>query len=262
MRSRILPLVLGLLLIGGVSAAAPAGDAGARGRLDLVTARGELRVCSTGDYRPFTYRAPDGSWTGIDLDLARDLATRLGVRLKIVPTTWSTLLPDFRRHCDIAVGGISITLDRARQAFFSKPYVRDGKTPITRCEHKDRFQTLDRIDQPGVRAVVNPGGTNEQFARANLKRATIVLHPDNNTIFDEIVAGRVDLMMTDATETRWQAKQRPELCAVHPEAPFTFSEKAYLLPLGDVVFQQWVDQWLNLALHDGTWERISKPWLG
>lgn len=262
MRTRLLALVLGLLLVGGVSAAAPTEESGARSRLDVVTARGELRVCSTGDYRPFTHRAADGSWTGIDIDLARDLAARLGVRATIVPTTWKDLIADFRRRCDVAMGGISVTLDRARKAFYSKPYVRDGKTPITRCEHKDRFQTLEQIDQPGVRAVVNPGGTNEQFARANLKRATIIVHPDNNTIFDEIVAGRADLMMTDAIETRWQAKQRPQLCAVHPEAPFTFSEKAYLLPLGDVVFQQWVDQWLNLALNDGTWARISKPWLG
>ncbi|MBP2474949.1 cyclohexadienyl dehydratase [Crossiella equi] len=260
---RTLIAVLALLLLGGISsAAAPAEESSTRTRLDAVTARGELRVCSTGDYRPFTHRAPDGTWSGIDIDLARDLATRLGVRLTLVETTWATLLPDFRRRCDVAVGGISVTLDRARQAFFTKPYVRDGKTPITRCENAPRFQTLEQIDQPGVRVVVNPGGTNEQFARANLKHAALRVHPDNNTIFTEIVEGRADLMMTDATETRWQAKQHPELCAVHPDTPFTFSEKAYLLPQGDVVFQQWVDQWLNLARNDGTWERVTKPWLG
>jgi cyclohexadienyl dehydratase len=38
--------------------------------------------------------------------------------------------------------------------------------------------------------------------------------------------GQADRMITDATETRWQAQQHPELCAPHPEAPFTFSEKA------------------------------------
>ncbi|GAA3992917.1 transporter substrate-binding domain-containing protein [Allokutzneria multivorans] len=259
----VLLAVVSVLALGSVSSAGPDERGSAGSRLDLVTKRGELRVCSTGDYRPFTYRDPaTGAWSGIDLDMAGDLAKRLGVKMTIVPTTWKTLVDDFRRRCDIAVGGVSITLERARQAFYTNAYVRDGKTPITRCENASRFQTLEQIDQPGVRAIVNPGGTNEQFARANLKRATIVAHPDNNTIFDEIVAGRVDLMITDAVETRWQAKLRPELCAVHPEKPFTFSEKAYLVPLGDVVFKHWVDQWLTLALNDGTYERISKPWLG
>lgn len=117
-------------------------------------------------------------------------------------TTWKTLLDDLGRHCDLGMGGISITLDRAKRAFFTAPYLRDGKTPITRCENAAKFQTLEQIDRPGVRMIVNPGGTNEQFADANLKRATIVRHHDNNTIFDEILKNNADLMITDATETR------------------------------------------------------------
>ena len=219
-------------------------------------------MCSTGDYRPFTYRDPAGNWSGIDVDMARDMAAKLGVRATFVPTTWQALGADFAAKCDIAVGGVSVTLDRARTGFFSEPNVVDGKTPITRCADAGRFQTLGQIDRPGVRVVVNPGGTNEKFARQHLRQAAIVEHPDNNTIFQEIVDGRADLMMTDATETRWQARQHPQLCPVHPDQPFTFAEKAYLLPRGDVVFQQWVNQWLHLALHDGTYRRIAAPWIG
>lgn len=247
----------------GLCGASAAGDAAQpSSRLDAIVGRGEVRVCTTGDYRPFTYRDLNGAYSGIDIDLAKDLADRLKVRLTFVPTTWANLLDDLGRRCDLGMGGISITLDRAKRAFFTAPYLRDGKTPITRCENAARFQTLAQIDQPGVRVVVNPGGTNEQFADANLAKATIVRHPDNNTIFDEIVNGHVDLMITDAVETRWQARQHPELCAVHPDQPFTFAEKGYLLPRGDIVLQQWVDQWLHFALNDGTYARISKPWLG
>src|SRR5688572_25816980 len=231
--------------------------------LDAVLANGEIEVCSTGDYRPFTHLdEATGRWDGIDIDMAADLAAKLGVRLTLVKTTWGTLVDDLGRTCDIAMGGISVTTDRAKRAFYSDPYLVDGKTPITRCENVGRFQTLEQINQPGVRAVVNPGGTNEQFAKANLTQATIVPHPDNNTIFDEILAGRADLMITDATETRWQAQQHPELCAVHPEAPFTFSEKAYLLPRGDVVLQEWVNGWLHIALIDGPYTRFAQPRLG
>ncbi|MBB5156169.1 transporter substrate-binding domain-containing protein [Saccharopolyspora phatthalungensis] len=252
--------VLGLSSACSMTPAAPQQPGASR--LDDIIQRGELRVCSTGDYRPFTYRDATGAWSGIDIDMAHDLAGKLGVKATIVPSTWKTLVTDFDARCDIAVGGVSITLERAKQAFFSTSYVVDGKTPITRCENAARFQTLQQIDRPGVRAIVNPGGTNEQFAKQHLKQATIVEHPDNNTIFQQVLDGRADLMMTDAAETRWQSKQHPELCSVHPEQPFTFTEKAYLLPKGDVVFQQWVNQWLNLALHDGTYARISRPWIG
>ncbi|MCP2165225.1 transporter substrate-binding domain-containing protein [Goodfellowiella coeruleoviolacea] len=273
-RGRIVAALLaGLVLFGaGLASAswARAGtgqqDSAGRGTasmLDAVLRRGEVRVCSTGDYRPFTYLDPaTGAWSGIDVDMARDMAGRLGVRLTLVRTTWGTLLTDLGRRCDLAMGGVSVTLERAAKAFFSDPYLTDGKTPITRCADADRFQTLEQIDRPGVRVVVNPGGTNEQFARQHLHQATIVAHPDNNTIFDEIIAGRADLMITDAAETRWQATRHPELCSVHPDQPFTFAEKAYLLPRDDVAFQQWVNQWLHLARNDGTYQRVSAPWLG
>ena len=193
--------------------------------LARIAGSAELRVCSTGDYRPLTHRAPDGTWSGIDVDMAGDLAAELGARPVMVETTWARLLDDVvAGRCEIAGGGVSVTPDRAQRAAFTVPYLRDGKTPITRCPDADRFRTLADIDRPGVRAVVNPGGTNERFARERLRAATIVPHPDNTTIFDLVADGRADLMITDAIETRWQAAQRPGvLCAVHPEDPFTDS---------------------------------------
>lgn len=232
--------------------------------LDVVTQRGELRVCSTGDYRPFTYRDPaTGQWSGIDIDMAGDLAHKLGVRRTIVPTTWANLVNDLSaKRCDIGMGGISVTLDRAEKAAYSDPYLVDGKAPITKCSAVSHFQNLGQIDRPGVRVVVNPGGTNESFDHAHLDRATIVPYPDNNTIFEELLRGRADLMITDASEARWQAREHPQLCAVNPERPLSFAPKAYLLPRGDTVFQQWVNQWLRLDLGDGTYQRFSRAWTG
>ena len=68
-------------------------------------------------------------------------------------------------------------------------------------------------------------------------------------------------MMTDAEETLQQQKLRPGLCAVHPDKPFTFSEKAYMLPRGDEVFKHYVDQWINLIKGDGTLTRVTAKWL-
>jgi len=270
MRRGTLVIVVGLVLVflGAVGCAQrpvpPAPPAPPPSALDLISQRGELRVCSTGDYRPFTYRDPGTDrWSGIDIDMAGDMAAKLGARLTVVPTTWTNLVADLTAgRCDVAMGGISVTLDRAKKASYSDPYLIDGKAPITRCSDAGRFQTLAAIDRPGVRVVVNPGGTNEKFAEAELKQATIVPHPDNNTIFDEILTDRADVMITDASETRWQATQHPQLCAVHPDRPLNFVPKAYLLPRGDLVFQQWVNQWLRLALGDGTYQRFAQPWTG
>lgn len=232
-------------------------------RLDAIIKSGTLRVGSTGDYKPFTYRDPaTGAFSGVDIDMAENLGRALGVKVEFVQTAWGNLMKDFEADkYDVAMGGISVTLDRAKRAFFTIPMLREGKTPITKCENVAKYGTLAAIDRPDVKVVVNPGGTNERFARANAAKASITVFPDNTKIFDEIAAGRADLMMTDSSETRFQQKQHPGvLCAVHPEKPFDFAEKAYLLPRDESV-KQFVDQWLHLQMETGVLDATLKKWL-
>ena len=244
-----------ILLAGHVQAFANAS------RLDAIIDSGKLRVCTTGDYPPFSKQLADANFEGIDIDLALSLGKAVGVETQFVKTTWKTLMDDFSAHCDIAMGGISVTLERLKKASFSESHMIDGKSAIARCADAQKYQTLQAIDQPTTRAIVNPGGTNERFAHAVLKQAQLIVYPDNVTIFQQLVDGKADIMLTDASETLWQSRQRRELCAIHPEQPFQYAEKAFLLPRGDVAFKAWVDTWMRLQKAGGEYQRIVDKWL-
>jgi len=242
--------------------AASAGGALAQeSRLDAVLKTGTLRVCTPGDYKPFALAKGDAGYEGIDVDMVQSMAKALGVEAKFVRTSWPKLMDDFVDKCDLGVGGISITLDRQKRAFFSDPYMVNGKAPITRCENVQKFRTIADIDKPGVTVIENPGGSNERFARANFKQAKIVIFNDNTTIFDEILKGNADVMISESVETITQQKLRPGLCAVNPNQPLQYGEMGYLLPRGDVVFKAWVDQWLHLAKATGDYDRTVNNWL-
>lgn len=234
----------------------------AASRLDDIIKRGSLRVGMTGDYLPFTYLDKSTQkFRGFDIDMAEALGKALGVKVEFVHTAWPQLMKDFEAdNFDIAMGGVSITLDRQKKGLFSTPIMREGKTPIARCADKGKYETITDIDKPGTRVIVNPGGTNERFARANVRNAEVKLHSDNVTIFDEIAKGNADLMMTDSSETLYQQKMHPGvLCAVHPEKPFDFAEKAYWLQR-DVALKAFVDQWLHIATEDGSFRKIYAAW--
>ncbi len=229
--------------------------------LNAILARGTLRVGLTGDYRPFSIKQQDGQFEGLDVDMAGSLAKALGVKLEIVPTAWPKLMADLQTgRYDIGMGGITITLDRAKTALFSDPVMRSGKTPIARCADKDKYQTLAEIDQPGVRVIVNPGGTNDRFAKANIHQAQLIVFPNNAAIFEEIAENRADVMMTDAVETRLQQKLHPELCAIHPDKPFNTSELGYMLPV-DFMLQQFVNHWLHIQNYTGERAKAVAKWL-
>src|SRR6266550_2991559 len=157
-------------------------------RLDEIMKRGTLRVGMTGDYLPFTYFDKETSkFRGFDVDMAESLGKALGVKVDYVQTAWPQLMKDFEAdHFDIAMGGVSITLDRQKKGLFSLPITREGKTPIARCADQGKYETIADIDKAGTRVIVNPGGTNERFARANVKSAEIKIWNDNVTIFEEI----------------------------------------------------------------------------
>jgi cyclohexadienyl dehydratase len=213
-----------------------------------------LRVGTTGDYTPFSLKQPDGSYRGADIEMAHDLAERLGVRVEFVPTIWVELLDDFLAdRFDIAMGGVTVTPVRAEKAFFSIPTFVDGKRPLARREFRDLFTNFAAIDQPGVRVIANPGSANEAFVRGHFKLATVIIHHDNASVFDELVAGHADVMITDGLEADHQARLHPELCAV-PVAPWTRLEKAYMFAR-DPAMKAYIDAWLTAAVVSGQWQR-------
>ena len=202
--------------------------------LDAIRASVTLRVGTTGDYSPFSLRTPEGAYVGADIDMARRLADRLGVRVVFVPTSWASLDADFAAgRFDIAMGGVTDLPARAAIGPFTRAVLVDGKRPLARCADRDRFVSIAAIDRPEVRVVVNPGASNEAFARRNFPHARLTVHADNATVFDEIAAARQDVMVTDGIEVDHQAARHAGvLCPASVPAPFTRLEKAVLAAPG------------------------------
>jgi cyclohexadienyl dehydratase len=232
-------------------------------RLEQVRRSGVLRIGTTGDYPPFSYRvADDRPFAGADVDLGRLLAQHVGAEVRFVLTSWPTLMEDLAAgRFDLAMSGVSRTAGRERVAAFTRAYHVGGKTPIARCSQRDRFSSLAQIDRPGVRVIVNPGGTNELFVYTNLTRADKVLHTDNRSIFLALIEGRADVMITDRIEVRLQTRLHDGvLCATTPRN-FNRQEKAYLLPR-DEAWRAYVDEWVGRMLAQGAVERAMARHLG
>lgn len=235
------------------------------GRLEDIAARGTIRIGTTGDYIPMSYLNPKtGEYEGIDAELSQIIADSLGVKIEYVPTSWPTLTADtMAGKFDIALCGISRNYARARTMAMSDAYGEGmfGKTILCRSKDANKYKTLEDIDQPEVRVMINPGGTNEKFARANLKRVKLIVHSENADIPRQVAEGNADIMITETVEAAQFIRKDPRLAAPMIDAPFTRHSCGILMQKGD---QEWLN-YINFVLAelrmDGTMARLEAKYL-
>lgn len=231
-------------------------------RLDQILAQGYIRVGTTGDFKPFTYYDPEtDDYEGIDIEAARKIARDLGVELRWVKTTWPTLIDGILdNHYDIAVGGITRTLKRQQVVGITAAYFETGKCPLVRKEDSGKFNTIDSINKPEVRIGVNPGGTNERFVRSHLPNATITVFDNNLSIPRRVLAGEVDVMITDNAEAMLFSSELDGLAAVNPSEPFTRDDFGYLVARDDAAWLNWLNLWIHQSMTKGDYQEWERQW--
>ena len=223
--------------------------------ISRIQERGTLLAGTTGDYRPLSFREEDGTYWGFGIEVAGEIARRLGVGLQFVPTSWPTLSADVQadpQTFDLAIGGITITDARRETMLMSDGYLANGKTILCRAVDADRYKSLAEIDKPEVRVMVNPGGLNEKFANANLTHAAIIVHQKNEEIPTLIAEGKADVMITEITEAPYYVQTDPRLAAPLINEPFTHGEIGVLMRKGQEDLLQLVTNVIRQMKSDGS----------
>ena len=223
--------------------------------ISRIQERGTLLAGTTGDYRPLSFREDDGTYWGFGIEVAGEIAKRLGVGLQFVPTSWPTLSADVQAEpqtFDLAIGGITITDARRETMLMSDGYLANGKTILCRAEDANRYKSLADIDKPEVRVMVNPGGLNEKFANANLTHAAIIVHQKNEEIPTLIAGGKADVMITEITEAPYYVQTDPRLAAPLINEPFTHGEIGVLMRKGQEDLLQLVNDVIRQMKSDGS----------
>ena len=233
------------------------------GKVAEIEERGIIRFGTTGDYRPLSFCEADGTYWGFGIEVAKEIAARMGVGIAFVKTSWPTLTADVLadpQMFDLAIGGITITDARRETMLMSDGYLANGKTILCRASEAGRFKSLADIDQPDVRVMVNPGGLNEKFARENLTHAEIVVHEKNEEIPTLVAEGHADVMITEITEAPYYVQHDARLAAPLLSEPFTHGEIGVLMRQGQDDLLQLVNAIIGQMKADGTLDRLHEQY--
>lgn len=234
-------------------------------RIQKIKESGTLRVCTPGDYRPFSiWNADSNQFEGYDIDVATLLGNELGVKVEFVKSSWPSLMDDLIKDdkCDVSAGGITQNVNRMLMVDFLPAYAPSGKVPLIRVKDKTRYTSLASIDKPNVTVIVNPGGTNEKFVNANIKQAKVVVHPNNHEIPGLIAAGKGDIMFTDAYEAVVYGKLDKRVMPAAIKKPLTrITWMGFMIPANDTDYTRVMNFVWNEAERRGDLKVLSRKWL-
>lgn len=220
--------------------------------LERILAANELRVCIWTDYYGISYRNPRTlELSGIDIDLANELAGDMGVRLRFEESSFATLVDDLSQdRCDIAMFAIGITPARSQKLRFTRPYLASDIYAISSRSNR-RVRNWADIDQPGVVVAVAKGTYHETVMREKLRHARLLVTATPHGREQEVESGRADVFMTDYPFSRRMLETTEWTRLIAPPAVYHLTPYAYAVRPGDEAWHARVDSFVAAIKRDG-----------
>lgn len=200
MRARLHTLVAGAVVFGMITAACGGGGGDKPTTLlDSIMKSGTLRVATDPKYPPQSeLDTKTNTWKGFDIDVATEIAKRMGVKIEFVTPAWESITAgNWHGRWDLSVGSMTITPDRTKVLDFSGPYYF---APAGLAVNKDNTSITSPADLSGKKVGSCGSCTYEQYLEGTLKipnypidfqvkGATVVTYDTDTTAIKDLSLG-------------------------------------------------------------------------
>ncbi len=265
-------MVLSLAACGGAKTETTAAETTAEKKEETTTAGttaaetaeaagGTLIVGFDQDFPPMGFVGDNGEYTGFDLDLAKEVASRLGLEYKAQPVTWDSKDMELESgNIDCIWNGFTIT-GREDDYTWTTPYMANKQVFVVANDSDIKSQA----DLAGKVVEVQADSSAEAALKENQDLANtfgqLLTTPDYNTAFMDLEQGAVDAVAMDVIVAGYQIKQRNADFKILDDS---LSEEEYGVGFkkGNTELRDKVQGALEEMAADGTLAKISDEWFG
>ena len=217
-----------------------------------------ISVGTMGDAKPYAFTQADGTFTGFDIELFRNVASRLGFKPDQVIFTgqeFSALMPSVANgRFDVAVAAIGTTEARKKTVDFSDGYLAGYLSVLTSDK---AITSADGLK--GKRLGVVQGTLQEIYAAKNFVGTDLVKFPDNNSAVSALNNGTVDAHFLDYEAAKQYGERYPGL-KIAINIPSFDAPAGFVVRKGNDKFRGALNTALHAAMQDGTWKTLYEKW--
>ena len=231
-------------------------SANAESKLQTIKKNGELRVGTTGDWDPMSMKDPaTNKYKGFDIDVMRELAKDMGVKVKFVPTDWKTIVSGITANRYDVSTSVTKTPKRAEVAGFTTTYYKYGTVPLVLKKNLKKFSTWDSLNNKNVTIATTLGTSQEEKAKEFFPKSKLKSIEAPARDFQEVLAGRADGNITSSTEANKLVIKYPQL-AIVPDGEKNPAFLAMMVAKDDKVWNDYVSNWIKSKKTSGFFKSL------
>lgn len=219
---------------------------------------GKLLMGSDTTYPPFENKDESGKVEGFDIDLATEIAERLGLELEVISVKWEGIIPGLKMgDYDIVMSAMTITEERKQEIDFTDPYI-DSNQSIAVKEDNEEIKSEEDLVGKVVGVQVDTTG---QFTAEEIEGIKEVVKYDTILLaFQDLELGRVDAVMNDYPVNAYLCKTRGGSKVVK----VIKTDESYGIGVqkGNDQLREAINKVLAEMKEDGSYDEIYEKWFG
>jgi len=239
--------------------------------LDRVTKTGVMRNIIMDSYPPFAFLDDNNQLAGFDVDVAKAVAQRLGVKLELAAPSWETIVGgNWRGRWDTCICSMTPNAERAKVLDFPAPYY---SSPAVLVINSKETQIKSAADLSNKKVGIGIGSSYELYLQKTLSIPghkplqfpfdhVQAIPSDEEIAFQNLALGpgvRLDAVISDLATAQARIKRMPNLKI----ATELFAEPNWVATdKGDAEWDKKIADTIKSLRDDGTLAKISQHWLG
>jgi len=234
-------LAAACMLMGVAAVPAIAQD---KSTIDQIKERGVLRVPAILNEDPYFNKDPrTGEWRGFVIDMAKDIATTLGVELEVVESTWANSILDVQSgKADIALALTALPSRALAIAFSSPTYYNSFVIVSPKVEYATA--TWASLNDPAVTLAVDLGSAQDLITQKYLPKANVLRFKTRDEAILAVASGKADAIINTVLNSVVMVKRNPALGAVYVPEPVLSSPSVIGISYNaDEQFKSFISAW-------------------
>lgn len=228
--------------------------------MDRILQRGQLVVGITGTQPPLNATTRDGKIIGFDADIARLIATNMGVKAKFETMPFAKLLPALKAgKVDMILSSMSMTLERNLKVAFVGPYYVSGKGILTKAQTIALLQDPEGLNRPQFKIAALQNSTSKTFVEKSAPKAELLTTASYDEAVDMLLKDKINAVIADYPFCAFAAFRNKENGLVAGQSKLTFE------PLGiavqeDTLLINWLQNFMIMLEGSGQLKILNKRW--